>query len=243
MTECLELYERWERTRREREARLAREAEDEKTRERAEVRRRAAALWMNRLDMTPRWPSENRLAELLGPVAALQEHGSLKEKEPGTVNRLPAWSRAAAPVSLLLLAIVSACFLFQGTPIKTDRISLSADPQMNGRSPVLVDLVLVKDRQLLEGLLALSPADWFALRDQLRLDHPGALEVCQTCRWELIPGKDTVFPNPFRTKRGVALLLYADYSSSGTPQRVRIEQVKYPRVRLGARNVEVIPLP
>lgn len=126
---------------------------------------------------------------------------------------------------MLILAVLlafgpAACggwTLFQSSDTARVRFDVAADA--NGNAPVAVDVVAVKDAALLETLLKLPAAQWFAQRDQMRLDYPTGFTAWS---WELVPGQpvaDTDVEDATGDAYGV--LVFASYRTKGD-HRARI---------------------
>jgi type VI secretion system protein len=129
----------------------------------------------------------------------------------------------------LTVGLVSAC----GPKIATRSFSVSAAEDANDRSPVPVDLVLVRDEALLDELLLISASDWFARRDQIIRDRFGELEIMT---WEFVPGQTlSSLEVRFEDRSAHALLLFARYLAEG-PHRIRVEEFERFNLRLEARR-------
>jgi type VI secretion system protein len=136
--------------------------------------------------------------------------------------------RAALTCLLRRAAIMAACSLagcgmFGGPKAvrpdwKTLHIVTATDA--NNNSPLAIDLVLITDRALVDGVSALSAAQYFAARDDMRRSQPGALVVQSL---ELTPGQSfEVDPKPFRAQKGWAALMFANYGTPGA-HRYRLQ--------------------
>lgn len=130
-------------------------------------------------------------------------------------HRLPSLILAA-----LLALAPAACGglgLFQSADTATVRFAVA--PDANGNAPVAVDVVAVKDSNLLETLLKLPAGQWFSQRDQMRLDYPDGFAKWS---WELVPGQpvpDTDVEDAASDAYGV--LVFASYRTPGD-HRARI---------------------
>lgn len=67
-------------------------------------------------------------------------------------------------------------------------VRVNISPTANNNNPVAVDLVLVKDKKLLNELMKMSAGDWFEKRHQMELDFPKETEL-NAGRWEWVPGQ------------------------------------------------------
>ena len=82
----------------------------------------------------------------------------------------------------------------------------------NQNSPVAVDVVAIRNKQLVPAIAALTAAQWFQQKRQIVRDHPDQLTIRS---WEWVPGQD-VQPlkaaMPGGTKQ---VVVFANYSSPG----------------------------
>jgi type VI secretion system protein len=134
----------------------------------------------------------------------------------------------AVGVLLCLVFILSGCGAFSsavsGTkaalgigprPVTPDwkTLLITAAGNANANSAVAVDLVLVKDVAMLESLLTMSAAKWFAMRSDLQRTFPEALTVYP---YELVPTQlIRMDEKQFGRERVWAALVFANYSSPG----------------------------
>ncbi len=96
-------------------------------------------------------------------------------------------------------------------PWKNVTVSASADANQN--SPVALDLVFVRDPALLETLLAMPAAKWFATRDDTRRAFPDALGVVSL---EVVPGQTLQLTDPAQIHQSaLGILAYAAYAAPG----------------------------
>lgn len=129
--------------------------------------------------------------------------------------------RCAALAAACLLA---GCGMFGGGPkaVKPDwdRLRFVTAVDANNNSPLAIDVVLITDRALVDGVSALTAAQYFAARDDMRRSQPDALVVQSL---ELAPGQlFEVDPKPFRAKKGWAALVFANYATPGA-HRFRLQ--------------------
>lgn len=127
------------------------------------------------------------------------------------------------------------------TTVRWTHVTLAAAADANRNSPVAVDLVLVTDRAVLDAILALSSAQWFAIRGDLAKTHPQAFARHS---WELVPGQRlTVDGEVFGHPRVIGALAFADYPTPGA-HRVRIDTFRGRlAVRLDAEDLDVSSTP
>lgn len=82
----------------------------------------------------------------------------------------------------------------------------------NQNSPVAVDLVAIRNKQLVPAIAALTAAQWFQQKRQIVRDHPDQLTIRS---WEWVPGQDV---RPLKTSMpgGVKqVVVFANYSNPG----------------------------
>ena len=87
----------------------------------------------------------------------------------------------------------------------------------NQNSPVAVDVVAVRNKQLAPAIAALTAAQWFQQKTQIVRDHPDQLDIQS---WEWVPGQDV---RPIRTPMpgGVKqLIVFANYAAPGAHRAV-----------------------
>lgn len=130
------------------------------------------------------------------------------------------------------LIALSAC----ASRVSTRGFVFDATPDVNDRSPIAVEVVLVRDPALLETLSSLSARAWFAEYGQLERDHPGAF---LRERWELVPGQRLEVDLPFPTRRGVAVFVYANYLTPGA-HRMRVDNERHFTLILGRTGFSML---
>jgi type VI secretion system protein len=132
--------------------------------------------------------------------------------------RSPRGFRIFLVSSVLLVAMLLAgCGLFVRTrSLLGGRVDVfvTLSETANGNHPVAVDLLIVRNPELLERLLGMGGREWFAERDQIRRDFlPG--EDLDVWSWEWVPGQrvpDQEIPLAAGAKGG---LVFAEYLSPG----------------------------
>lgn len=110
-------------------------------------------------------------------------------------------------------------------------------PNANRGRPVALDLVLVRDKELLKKLKEMSAAEWFEQREQIMLDTPkeGALVVGQ---WEWVPGQ-VIKAHVERVEPEVrAAVVFANYSNPGEHRAV-LDPRRNIQLRLGESKLVV----
>lgn len=131
-------------------------------------------------------------------------------------------SRARSAVWPLVLAL---CAWLAGCgsalpKIDVDTLAIAVTSEANIDTPIAVDAVLIRSPQLLDALLALPSAKWFAQREQWLRDHPKDLSVIS---YEVVPGQQ-IAPAPFAFggKRAAGVVIFAGYQTPGA-HRVRLD--------------------
>jgi type VI secretion system protein len=122
--------------------------------------------------------------------------------------------------------------------VKVESLSIEVAAQANLDTPIAVDAVLVRNPQLLDTLLGLPSAKWFAQREQLRRDYPKDLIVIS---YELVPGQqisDSAFA--FDGQRAAGVLVFADYQTTGA-HRIRLDGgPPKPLLVLGDQDLQLV---
>lgn len=151
-----------------------------------------------------------------------------------------AWFRLLASIVALSL---TGCAMLGGVVGKgtvfggRQDISFRIDEDLNGNTPVAVELIVLYDKDLDDELSALTAQQWFAKRQQILRDF--SREELVTFRWEWTPGQ-VPLAQRFRYRSGaLALLFFASYSSPGE-HRARLPSPNHPiRVQLDGREFHV----
>jgi len=125
-------------------------------------------------------------------------------------------------LALLLVLFLCGCSMFGGPkPVKPawHSLAFAAAPDANTNSALAVDVVLVKDKALLETLSAMSAARYFAAKADLLRTYPDALTALGV---EITPGQLIRFERKrFDGERAWAALAFANYAAPGE-YRVRV---------------------
>lgn len=125
--------------------------------------------------------------------------------------------------ALCFLLFLNACGTKTEKPemdpdVNLEEVSLSMDADANENGALSIDLVLVYKKELLDALMQMSAADYYASAQQIRRDFPGMVDVWH---WELTPGQ-LVKDYPIRKKDHlVGGVVFADYVSPGD-HRIRL---------------------
>jgi len=114
-------------------------------------------------------------------------------------------------------------------------LKVEVSPRANNNNPVAVDLILVKDKKLLNELMKISAAEWFEKRSQYRLDYPKETGL-SAGSWEWVPGQVVKLdPIPFKFKAAGGLV-FANYITPRAHRAV-IDPRKPVVITLGAEDI------
>lgn len=139
------------------------------------------------------------------------------------------------------LVVLSSC----APTIDTRRISVLRGPALNASTPVELSVVVIRDEPLVSRVQSLTAAEWVAGRDQLVADFP---EQIEHLTWEFAPCacSDATCPQclhsielPPAMWDGVALFMFADFSSDEQPHRRQISRIESVEVALTASGLLV----
>ena len=117
------------------------------------------------------------------------------------------------------------------------QVAFEMSPLANNDTPIAVDLVRVKDPELLHLLTMLSASDWFAKRGEIRQRYSGASEI-STWSWELVPGKAVHHQTVAVKGDGYNCLIFANYASSGA-HRLNLGPCKSFSLHLGQSDAGI----
>ena len=119
-------------------------------------------------------------------------------------------------------------------------IRTSIVPTANGNQPVAVDLLLVRDKDLIKKLLTIPASEWFEKRAQFTRDYPDTKDLVVYHR-EWVPGQVipcssiTLVPMPRAT------VVFANYFTKGD-HRARLKNVRGAAIRLMEDDFEILPV-
>jgi len=123
------------------------------------------------------------------------------------------------PVAVLLAAtmVLTGCALIKSEPKPQapgwQGVTVMAAEDANANSAVAVDIVLVRDQAVLDSLLAMPAARYFAARADLQRTYPDALTVVAL---EITPGQVIrLDARRFGGQRAWAALAFAHYANPG----------------------------
>lgn len=118
--------------------------------------------------------------------------------------------------TLLMGALLCGCSMFGGPkPVRPawQSVTFNAAPDANANSAVAVDVVLVKDKAVLDTLAAMSAARYFGAKADLLRTYPDALAVLSV---EITPGQLIRFERKrYDAERAWAALAFANYAAPG----------------------------
>jgi type VI secretion system protein len=116
-------------------------------------------------------------------------------------------------------------------------MKVNVSPQANNNNPVALDLVLVKDKKLLQELMKISAKEWFEKRTQYRLGYSKETGL-SFGSWEWVPGQVVkIEPMPLKSKFAGGII-FANYFTPGA-HRALIDLRKSVVVNLGAEEITV----
>lgn len=115
----------------------------------------------------------------------------------------------------------------------------SVAPAANANSPIAVDLVVIRDKNLLKEIPKLSAEDWNQKRQQYLRDYPEKSQLVDY-RWEWVPGQQVQCFTLRMAPKPKAIYLFADYASKGD-HRARVEPAKGLTLKLMSNDFDVKP--
>lgn len=148
---------------------------------------------------------------------------------------------AAAAMTMLVLVLVSGCSTPSWlclNPSGVSTVTIRAQPNANINSAVAVDLLFVRDDQLVTELLQTPALDYFARRDQIRRDFTDS--DVRRWSWELAPGQqvDRASVSPPCGRK--ATFVFASYATPGD-HRLRLGDDSAVVIILNERDFQVQP--
>jgi type VI secretion system protein len=124
-------------------------------------------------------------------------------------------------LTLPLLCALNGCGVSKGIAKRASRVAklsngklsleVITSPDANRNGPIAVDVLLIKDKELLKTTQGMSASDWSAKKSQLQRQFPKGVEVMY---WEWVPNQTAVVDVdvPVDTR---AVMMFANYSSAG----------------------------
>lgn len=143
------------------------------------------------------------------------------------------WNRVSTRQSFLLLTIFFLVLILNGCNVGARTMALfggdlnvqvTISEEANKNQPLMVDLVLVNDSELLKKLMELPADEWFQKRDQFKRDYPKRTGF-ESWEWEWTPGQkvpDLILPIRVKAEAG---LIFARYYTEGD-HRARFDPLK-----------------
>ncbi|MFN7709806.1 MAG: hypothetical protein ACK5O7_02435 [Holosporales bacterium] len=136
-------------------------------------------------------------------------------------SRAKVW--ASALMGQLLLIALSGCGILaepeSEPPVNVEEISITLDSDANLDTATAVDVVIIYRRDVLQALLKMTAAEYFAAADQIKRDYPDVIDVLH---WELTPGQRVQnIPLDFRGESPSGALVFANYLTPGA-HRIRL---------------------
>lgn len=155
-------------------------------------------------------------------------------RRPGLALRVASSRPVALVLVLLVLGSCSAGRKVRQAFGGTLPIEVRVADTANDNSPIAVDLLLLYDDKLVEGLLKMPASEWFQKKQQYIADHPAVVVES----WEWVPGQ-IVDPFKLPYKSGARnVVLFADYQNEGVHRAV-VGPPKPFRIVLGERDLSI----
>jgi type VI secretion system protein len=146
------------------------------------------------------------------------------------------WPRFALALSTLVC--LTGCHKIVKPKIVCLRTDITKTANQN--QPVAVDVLLVRDKDLVKKLMTLSAADWFDKRAQFERDYPDPKDLVVFHR-EWVPGQDIPCSNFTLNPKPRATILFANYFSKGD-HRARLVNGKSVAIHLGDDDFQIVPM-
>jgi hypothetical protein len=145
--------------------------------------------------------------------------------------------RTLAPFLLFLLALglLSGCRKTRIMCLRTDVV-----PTANQNQPVAVDVLLIRDKDLIKKVMTMSAGDWFEKRAQVMRDYPDSKDLVVYHR-EWVPGQIVPCSSLILKPKPKATILFANYFGKGD-HRARLINGKSAAIHLTEDDVEILPM-
>lgn len=117
---------------------------------------------------------------------------------------------------LMILTLFTGCSRLSSTLFEEedwefiDELTLVATPNMNNKTALKVDVVIVKDERIAEQVGILTARQYMKQRKQLKYDHPQKIKIKS---FEMIPGTSIIIPLKYQKTEVAAGFVFADYSN------------------------------
>ena len=141
----------------------------------------------------------------------------------------------------LCAVLLAGCSLFSSAPkpVKPDwdSLTLTADRDANDNTALAVDIVFIKDKAVLDGLLKMPANAWFTARDGLQRTFPDGLTVVSR---EIVPEQTISVPRAqFQDQKAWLALAFANYATPGEHRQQLVLGHGAYVLRLGAQEMVV----
>ncbi|WP_286373931.1 hypothetical protein [Variovorax saccharolyticus] len=138
----------------------------------------------------------------------------------------------------LVLTVLGCSWLPFTGPKRLSEVSVFVTTDVNGGYPVALDLVFVRNQKLFDQLSNMRAAEWFANRDDLRRQQPGAISVRS---WEVVPGQQARnLPVGDDSRGSIGTLVFVDYTAGEGSYRASIKDRSSVRLILKKNDFEVV---
>ena len=133
-------------------------------------------------------------------------------------------------VLILLCAagLLAGCSMFGPKPVKPDWESLTfaAADDANDNTALAVDVVLVKDKTVLDALMAMPAAKYFSTTASMQRTYPEGMHVVSL---EIVPGQLLhVAPSQYKNEKAWGALAFANYATPGDHrERLMLDRAGY----------------
>jgi type VI secretion system protein len=110
----------------------------------------------------------------------------------------------------------------------------------NGNQPIAVDLLLVRDKDLIKKLATLTAADWFENRAQFLRDYPDPKDL-RVFHREWVPGQIVPCANFVLVPMPKAAMVFANYFTKGD-HRARLRHPESSVIHLLEDDFQILPV-
>lgn len=149
-------------------------------------------------------------------------------------------TRAQCCKWLQIVWLAASLTTLSGCAKKVLCIRTEISPTANQTQPVAVDVLFVRDKDLIKKLMAMPASDWFQSRAQFLRDYPDPKELTVYHR-EWVPGQvipcSAIVPRPDPR----ATFVFANYFSKGD-HRARLKNRQSVAIHLLDDDLEVVPV-
>jgi type VI secretion system protein len=139
-------------------------------------------------------------------------------------------------------ALAAACFLGGGcakiTKVRTVCLRTDITQAANQNQPVAVDVLLVRDKDLIKKLMTLTAADWFEKRAQFMRDYPDPKDLT-VYHHEWVPNQKIPCSSLALKPMPRVMIVFANYFSKGD-HRARLPNGNSATIRLMDDDFEIL---